>query len=131
MAAVTKFAVAAALALATPARAQHATLAGRVTDAATHEPVAGVLVTIEGVNVAGVSDSAGRFHLNAVPPGPQVLLARRIGYAPTRLPFTAPATGTATLDVAWRAFHTSGSRCNHRRARTHLRPAVTHCSVSA
>ncbi len=93
-------ALAAAALATTPARAQRATLAGHVSDAATHEPVAGVLVTVEGTRLAALTDSGGSFRIDAVPPGPQVLLARRIGYAPTRIPFTAPATGTATIDVA-------------------------------
>src|SRR5258708_20556113 len=85
---------------ATSARAQRATLSGRVSDAATHGPVGGRPVTIEGPRLAALTDSGGSFRIDAVPPGPQVLLARRIGYAPTRIPFTAPASGTATLDVA-------------------------------
>src|SRR5258708_19159969 len=93
-------ALAAAALAATPARAQRDGLAARVSDAAAHERVAGVLVTIEGTRLAALSDSGGAFRLDAVPPGPQVLLARRIGYAPTRIPFTAPASGTAMLDVA-------------------------------
>src|SRR5258708_29990159 len=90
-------ALAAAALAATPARAQRATLSGRVSDAATHKPVAGVLVTIEGTRLAALTDSGGSFRIDAVPPRPQVLLAPRIGYPPTRLPFTAPASGTAPL----------------------------------
>lgn len=34
-----------------------------------------------------------------VPAGPQVLIARRLGYAPARIPVTVPASGSRTVDI--------------------------------
>ncbi|MEJ7812543.1 MAG: TonB-dependent receptor, partial [Gemmatimonadaceae bacterium] len=86
----------------TPRAASGAMITGRVTDRATGEPVPGTLVAVEGTRLAALADSAGRYRLADVPPGPQVLQARRIGYAPARVPVTAPAGGTVPLaqDIA-------------------------------
>lgn len=66
-------------------------VSGRVRDAETGLPVPGATVVVEGTSVAAQSDSAGRYALARVPAGPQVLLARRVGYAPGRVPVTIGA----------------------------------------
>ena len=76
-----------------------ATVTGRVLEAATGAHVVHAVVTIEGAHVLAVSDTAGRFHLGGVPPGPQVLLARRIGYAPARVSITASAGAVVVQDI--------------------------------
>jgi hypothetical protein len=88
-----------------PAHAQQggapaAVIAGRVIEAATGQPLLGVVVTLEGTRASAVTDSAGRYRLPAAPPGPQVLRAQRIGYAPTRVNVVVPATGTLERDLA-------------------------------
>jgi outer membrane receptor protein involved in Fe transport len=81
------------------AQAPEAVVTGRVLDAATGAPLAGTLVVIEGTDRRSVADSAGRFLLLRVPPGPQMLRAERIGYALTRMTLTVPATGTVMHEL--------------------------------
>ncbi|HEX4932781.1 MAG TPA: TonB-dependent receptor, partial [Gemmatimonadaceae bacterium] len=57
-------------------------ISGRVFDAVTEEPLAGVTVRVVGQDIATQSDDAGRFALANVRPGIVQLEARRIGYAP-------------------------------------------------
>ena len=45
------------------------------------------------------TDSLGRYILARVPSGPQVLVARRLGYAVSRIPITVAASGVRTIDV--------------------------------
>ena len=63
---------------------QEATVVGRVVDASTGEPLVDVAVRIEGTGLGVFTDSAGRYRLTGVPPGPRVLRAERIGYASYR-----------------------------------------------
>lgn len=74
-------------------------MTGRVRDAATDLPAAGALVTLEGVNLTAIADSAGVYRLAGVPAGPQVLFVRRVGYAPARVAITVPPTGTLVRDL--------------------------------
>jgi outer membrane receptor protein involved in Fe transport len=76
-----------------------AVITGRVTDAETGLPLANVEVTVEGTVIRGVTDAEGRYWLTNVPPGPQTLRTRRIGYAPNRMPLTVPVSGTLTQDI--------------------------------
>ena len=76
------------------------TISGHVTDATTGLGVAGVTITVEGLSLSALSDSAGAFRLTDVPPGPQVLQARRIGFALARAPLTVPAAGAIERDIA-------------------------------
>ncbi len=86
---------------ATPAQAQAETgLEGLVLDRDTTRPIAGAAVSIEGLNLGVVTDSAGRYQLQYVPPGPQVLSVEMIGYAAARIQFTMPTAGLTELDVA-------------------------------
>ena len=81
------------------AQERHA-VGGRVVDALSGEPVAEVLVGLEGTNRAVLSDATGRYALRGVAPGPQVLLIRRIGYARARVPFTATGADQTLPDIA-------------------------------
>jgi hypothetical protein len=63
-------------------------------------PVARAEVRIEGTRLLAMTDSAGRYRLAAVPAGPQVVLVRRLGFAPARIPVTVPTSGTLTVDAA-------------------------------
>lgn len=86
--------------LAVPVHGQtRAEIAGRVVDQETNQPVASAIVTIEGQERATVSDSAGQYRVADVPPGPQVLVVGRIGYATIRIPLTVPSTGVVALDI--------------------------------
>lgn len=93
----------AALAIPAAAHAQYsetfASVAGRVRDATNGAPVPGVVVSVEGTALRALSDSSGQYRLTRVPPGPQVLHARRLGFAVSRVAITVPATGTLERDL--------------------------------
>jgi len=94
-----------AAALCTPglsaAQQRRATVTGTVRDAANSQPVAGAVITVEGSEDrrSTRSDAAGLYRLVDVAPGPTVLLARRIGYAPSRLPLTVPTRGEIRQNI--------------------------------
>jgi len=79
--------------------AQRAAVEGRVLEAVSRAAVPGAIVTIEGTALRAITDAEGRYRLERVPPGPQMLAVRRIGFAPARLPITVPTTGTLERDV--------------------------------
>jgi len=81
------------------AQARGASVTGRVRDAATDLAAAGALVIVEGANLTAIADSGGIYRLAGVPPGPQVLFVRRVGYAPARVAITVPPTGTIVRDI--------------------------------
>jgi hypothetical protein len=94
--------LAAALAAVGPLSAQAtpaAVVTGSVRDAGTSAPLLQARVSIEGTLVTTTTDAQGRYRLDAVPSGPQVLRVIRIGYAPVRRPLIIPNTGTLTFDV--------------------------------
>jgi hypothetical protein len=76
-----------------------ATISGRVTLRGAAEGLVGVSLEIEGSTATARSDSSGRYVIRNAPRGPQVLLARRIGYASARTPIIVPETGTLVVDV--------------------------------
>jgi outer membrane receptor protein involved in Fe transport len=76
-----------------------ATVAGRVSDAATGEPVVGAQVLVEGTDRGTLTDAAGAFVLTRIPAGPAILVVRSIGYAAVRIPITASAGATLRRDV--------------------------------
>jgi hypothetical protein len=73
--------VALAAALARPALAQTATVAGSLVDRTSRSPVEGARVAVLGTGLAVSTDPAGRFELAGVPSGVRVLQVRAIGYA--------------------------------------------------
>lgn len=76
-----------------------ATISGIVRVRATTQIVGGATVSVEGTDRTARTDSLGRYTLRNVPPGPQIILVRRLGYAPSRTPVTVRASGTQTLDL--------------------------------
>jgi hypothetical protein len=68
-----------ALKLVLAVQAGQAAVAGTIRDGEGGKPLAGAVVTLTDVDRATVSDSAGRYRLSAVPPGPQHLSVKRIG----------------------------------------------------
>jgi len=77
-----------------------AALTGRITEAGSGAPVAGAVVGVEGTTLTSVADDSGHYRLAGIPPGPQVILVIRIGFAPLRHSLVVPGTGTLTLDLA-------------------------------
>lgn len=76
-----------------------AVVTGRVVDARTGDPLAGAVASIEGTQIRTQTDEDGRYRLVDLPPGPQVLRVLMIGYAPVRVQFVVPASGTIERDV--------------------------------
>lgn len=62
---------------------------GRVTDQAL-SPVGNAEVEIRGLNARTRTDSIGRFHFRAVPPGLQRVDVRRLGFAPAFIEVQVP-----------------------------------------
>jgi len=79
-----------------------ASLTGAVRDGETGGPVAGALVRLTDLGRAVVSDRTGRYSFAAVPPGPQHVEVRRIGYSPRSVHALVPARGTLEIDVTMR-----------------------------
>lgn len=81
------------------AQAADAAVAGSVRDGVSGEPVPGVVVALTDLDRSTVTDSLGRYRFEAVPPGPQHLLIRRIGYAPRALHALVPRQGSVEINV--------------------------------
>jgi iron complex outermembrane receptor protein len=81
--------------LAAAAPLQAATLAGRVVDAASQAPVAGVEVRVAGAPRVALTDADGRFELGDVPAGEATVSFVRIGYEPAKRVVVAAAPGGA------------------------------------
>lgn len=93
------FLVVAALAAASPLRAQTGTIAGRVTVQGTARPVSAVQIVVIGTPLGTQTDEAGEYRLVAVPAGSHEIRAQRIGYAPATARVAVVAGETATLDL--------------------------------
>jgi TonB-dependent starch-binding outer membrane protein SusC len=96
------FILAALLAVSGPAtlRAQEptGTIRGRVTDAATEQPLAGVTVTA--ANRSALTQAEGRYLITGVPAGTYTLRTRLIGYAQETRPVTVAGSDTVVVDLA-------------------------------
>jgi TonB-linked SusC/RagA family outer membrane protein len=81
------------------AQAQSGTITGRVTDAASGEPIAPAQVTVVGTNIRVETNTQGQYTLRAVPAGPVQIRVLRVGFSESRLPTTVVAGQTVTLNV--------------------------------
>ena len=70
------------------ATSQQRSISGRVTNAFTHQPVGGAVVSVVGTTTTAVTHDDGTFAITA-PEGPVTLLARLIGYQRRRVPVPA------------------------------------------
>lgn len=66
-----------------PASARRARVAGRVTDAASGQPVAGASVQVVGTPITAITGADGRYAIASAPTGIYSLEARRIGFGNT------------------------------------------------
>ena len=73
---------------------------GRISDAATHAPLLGVQVRVEGTPVGAQTAADGTYAIVGVPPGSRVVTTRRVGYAPGRAAVTVPPGESASQDFA-------------------------------
>jgi TonB-linked SusC/RagA family outer membrane protein len=76
------------------------TIRGRVTDAATGQPVEGVQVSVEGTRAGAQTGPDGSYTIVGVPAGSRFIVVRRVGYGPQRLAVTVGDGSTATQDLA-------------------------------
>lgn len=72
---------------------------GRVIDNRSSAPVANAVVRVEGTELMTVADTAGTYRIVGVPPGPQVLRASRLGYAPSRVSVRVPLDGVIRTEI--------------------------------
>lgn len=89
-----------ASAVATPARAQTGTVAGRVLDAVGGVPLAGAQVVVVGAGISQLAGQNGEYRLSGVPAGQRVLEARAAGFAHNRQTVAVLAGQTVRLDFA-------------------------------
>src|SRR3989454_781762 len=80
-------------------RAQQGTVAGRVTDQASGQPLVGARVTIVGTSLVASSRAEGRYQIANVPAGQVTVRATLIGYAAASRTTTVVAGKTATADL--------------------------------
>ena len=95
-----------ALALAVPSAAfaqGTASVAGRVVDSSTAQPVVGARVSVLGSTSGALTDREGRYLLQGLAPGTITLRAQRIGFAPRDRQVTLTEGSTATADFALQA----------------------------
>lgn len=76
-----------------------AAIHGRVLDAATNRPIVEATVTLDESALLARTDSDGAYRLGGVPPGPQTLIVRALGYSLARVSVTVPVAGLVTRDV--------------------------------
>ncbi len=84
---------------------QTGTIAGRVLDAETGEPLPGAIVTIGGAAAGTSADEQGGFTLPGVPPGPGALNVSMIGYADFDTTLAVAAEGTLSVTVLLEPSH--------------------------
>lgn len=90
--------------LSRPAAAQETgSVRGRVTDAATGQPVGAARATVTGTSLATTVGANGQFVLLGVPAGSREIVVQRVGFAPARQRVEVLAGQTATVDFALRA----------------------------
>ena len=73
-------------------------ISGRVTDAVTKAAVPGATVRVEGTSLGAVTGDDGKYRILSVPAGTQMLVARRLGYAPQRRAVTVAGEPELTAD---------------------------------
>lgn len=89
-----------AAAAAITAQLPQATVAGSVVDAERGQPLAGAVVSLPDLDRAVVTDARGGYTFRDVPPGPQHLVVRLIGYAPRMLHALVPPEGALRISIA-------------------------------
>jgi len=80
--------------------AQQGTVAGRVTDRVSGQPLAGARVTIVGTALVAQTNAEGRYTLSRVPGGPITVRVSAVGYAAASRTLTIAAGETASADLA-------------------------------
>jgi len=76
---------------------------GTIADGNTGEPLAHAVISLPDLDRVVVSDTRGHYAFSAVPPGPQHIAVRRIGYGPRTLHALVPREGAVEINIALRA----------------------------
>ncbi len=82
------------------ARAQQGTVAGRVTDQANGQPLAGARVTVMGTSLIAQTNADGRYTLSRVPGGQLTVRASAVGFGAASRVVTVSSGETAVVDLA-------------------------------
>ncbi|MBI4540817.1 MAG: carboxypeptidase regulatory-like domain-containing protein, partial [Gemmatimonadetes bacterium] len=91
-----------AVGIAFAVQAPQATVVGTVRASESGEPLAGAVVALTDLDRAALTDSFGRYAFPDVPPGPQHLTVRSIGYAVRTLHALVPPEGELQINIALR-----------------------------
>ena len=83
------------------------TVRGRITEAASGQPIASVQVRVDGTTLGALSGANGEYVISAVPAGARTVIARRIGYMEARRDVQVGAGETATADFTMGAAATT------------------------
>jgi hypothetical protein len=83
-------------------QATEPTVAGTIRDGESGEPLAHAIVALADLDRSVVSDTSGRYSFLSVPPGPQHLTVRRLGYAPRTLDALVPGECELQINIALR-----------------------------
>src|SRR5258708_5178272 len=76
------------------------TIRGRIIDATSGAPLAGVQVRVEGTSIGAQTGPDGIYTIGGAPAGAHFVSARRVGYSPNRASLTIPQSGEATQNFA-------------------------------
>ena len=95
--------IAASLTLVQGPALPQASIAGTVRDGETSAPIAGAAVVLSDLSRAATADTGGHYLLLDVPPGPQHLTVRFMGYAPRVVHALVPSGSRLEIDVTLRA----------------------------
>ncbi len=85
------------------AQTQQGTITGRVTDAASGQPIAPARVNVIGTELRVETNSQGQYTLRGVPAGTVDIRVLRVGFSEQRLAATVVAGQTVTLDIQMHA----------------------------
>lgn len=80
--------------------ATQATVVGTVRDGESGGPLAGAVVTLVDFDRSTAADPEGRYEFRRVPPGPQRIAIRFLGYAPRSLTALVPRDGRLEINVS-------------------------------
>ncbi|MBC7897177.1 MAG: SusC/RagA family TonB-linked outer membrane protein [Cytophagaceae bacterium] len=75
------------------------TVTGRITDASSQAPIAGVAVTISGTRLGASTDDDGRYTIRGIPDGRHTLSVRRLGYRQLERGVVMPGEVTADFSL--------------------------------
>jgi len=87
--------------------AQTGVVRGRVTQAASGQPVPNAQILVSGTSLGTLTSETGEYTLSAVPVGTRTIVARRIGYAQARQDVTVTAGQTVTANFSMSATATT------------------------